>query len=69
MEEKVRQLTREEIDDITVHYDAALYNDTGSGDHWILMAVLDKYGFRTMSPTKAMEVAEEVITRWYQLHR
>lgn len=69
MEDRVKQLTRQDIDDIMIHYDAALYNETGSGDHWILMAVLDKYGFRTMSPTKAMKVAEEVITLWYQLRK
>jgi hypothetical protein len=39
--------------------------DHGSGDHWILMATLDRLGFRTNSPTAAVDKAEEVITKWY----
>ncbi len=41
----------------------------GSDDHWILMAILDKHGFRTNSPFKAIELAEEIITLWYRLHK
>lgn len=44
-----------------------LENNHGSGDHWILMAILDRCGFRTNSPTKAVDVAEKIITTWYRL--
>jgi hypothetical protein len=30
---------------------------------------LDKYGFRTNNPMKAVELAEEIMTQWYRLHR
>jgi len=62
---KVAARSREDIDDIEIHLYAALDNDTGSGDHWILMATLDRYGFRTNSPTVATHLAEEIIKLWY----
>jgi hypothetical protein len=33
------------------------------------MAVLDKYGFRTNSPTRAIKIAEEIIEEWYKISR
>ena len=65
-ETRVSLLTERQLNNISLHLDAALENDHGSGDHWILMSVLDKYGFRTNSPTRAMELAEEIITLWYK---
>jgi hypothetical protein len=35
----------------------------------LAMSVLDKYGFRTNNPIRAMEVAEEIVTLWYQLQK
>lgn len=62
-------LRQEAIDEISFQYDAAMSNDHGSGDHWILMSVLDKYDFRTNSPTLAMKVAEEILTCWFNLQK
>jgi hypothetical protein len=68
-QEQVQQLSRSDINEISLHYDSAVDTEHGSGDHWILMAVLDKHGFRTNSPMKAIEVAEEIMTLWYRLHK
>lgn len=65
---KVATLSRYDIDDIETHLYAALENESGSGDHWILMSTLDKYGFRTNSPTAATNLAEEIIKLWYATH-
>ncbi|MCA9935897.1 MAG: hypothetical protein H6662_05120 [Ardenticatenaceae bacterium] len=65
-EERVKRLTLTEMHNIETHYYAALETSHGSGDHWILMPVLDKYGFRTNSPDGAMNLAEEIITYWYR---
>jgi hypothetical protein len=46
-EDRVRRLTTLNINEIEVHYYDALETEHGSGDHWILMTVLDKYSFRT----------------------
>ena len=67
--EQVKRLDLADINDILVHYDSAMDADHGSDDHWILMSVLDKYGFRTNNPIRAMEVAEEIVTLWYQLQK
>ena len=53
--EQVQELSSDNINEIETHYYAALETEHGSGEHWILMTVLDKFGFRTHSPTKAME--------------
>ena len=68
-EDQVQRLSRSDINEISLHYDSAVDTEHGSGDHWILMAVLDKYGFRTNNPMKAVELAEEIITLWYHLHK
>ena len=44
-EEQVKDLKRSDVDDISYHYDNAVESEHGSGDHWILMSVLDRYGF------------------------
>jgi hypothetical protein len=66
-EEQVKKLTADNINEIETHYYAALETDHGSGEHWILMTLLDKYGFRTNSPMQAMKVADEIIMTWYAL--
>ena len=63
--EQVQELSSDNINEIETHYYAALETEHGSGEHWILMTVLDKFGFRTHSPTKAMEIADEIIVLWY----
>lgn len=68
-ENSVKLLDENGIIDISLHYDRAVSTEHGSGDHWILMAVLDKCGFRTHSPTKAITMAEEIMTIWYRLQR
>lgn len=68
LEDQVKNLTPANINEIEAHYYAALESEHGSGDHWILMTVLDKYGFRTNSPTAAMQVADEIIVLWYSLN-
>ena len=67
-EDQVQQLTSANINEIEIHYYAAIETEHGSGEHWILMTVLDKYGFRTNSPTKAMKVADQIIILWYILN-
>ena len=64
-DDRISRLTPADIDKLQAHLDRALSTDHGSGDHWILMAVLDQLGFRTNSPTAAMDKAEEVISKWY----
>jgi len=66
-ETQVKQLTLQQVQEIEVHYYAALETEHGSGEHWILMTVLDKYGFRTHSPTQAVTLADEIIILWYNL--
>lgn len=68
-QEQVQRLSKADINEISLHYDSAVDTEHGSGDHWILMAILDKHGFRTNSPFKAIELAEEIITLWYRLHK
>jgi hypothetical protein len=60
-EDQVRQLTSININEIETHYYAAIEAAHGSGEHWTLMTVLDKYGFRTNSPTRAIELADQII--------
>jgi hypothetical protein len=69
LENRVKLLSKAAINEISWHYDNAVESEHGSGDHWILMSVLDKYGFRTDSPLKAVELAEEVITLWHRLQK
>jgi hypothetical protein len=66
LEDRVKLLNKVVINEISFHYDNAVESNHGSGDHWILMSVLDKYGFRTDSPTRAVHLAEEIITLWYR---
>ncbi len=65
----VTQLTDADIWDIQAHLDRALDTNSGSGDHWILMACLNKHGFRTRGTDEAMELAEEIIVLWYQMQK
>lgn len=67
-EDQVQQLTANSINEIETHYYAAIETEHGSGEHWILMAVLDKHGFRTNSPTRAIEIADRIIVLWYTLN-
>ena len=69
LEDRVKLLSKVAINEISFHYDNAIESSHGSGDHWILMSVLDKYGFRTDSPTRAVQLAEEIITLWYHLQK
>ena len=68
-EEQVKQLTADNVNEIEAHYYAALETEHGSDEHWILMTVLDKFGFRTHSPTRAMKLADEIIMMWYSFKR
>ncbi len=63
----VAKLTDADIWDIQAHLDRALDTNSGSGDHWILMACLNKHGFRTHGTDEAMRLAEEIIVVWYQM--
>jgi len=55
-EDQVGQLTTNNINGIETEH--------ASAEHWILMTMWDKYGFRTNSPTQAMKVADEIIVLW-----
>ena len=63
---KVARLTEADIWDIQSHYDRAMDTNAGSGDHWILMACLNRHGFRTSGTDEAMRLAEEILIRWYR---
>lgn len=65
-EEKVTRLSEADIWDIQSHYDRAADTEAGSGDHWILMACLNRHGFRTSGTEEAMRVAEEILVIWYR---
>ena len=67
--EQVKKLTVDNINEIEIHYYAALETEHGSGEHWILMTTLDKYGFRTNSPMQVMKVADEIIVTWYMFKK
>jgi hypothetical protein len=69
LEQQVKQLSADSINETETHYYAAIETKHGSGEHWILMTVLDKCGFRTHSPTKAVKLADEIIVLWYSLKR
>ncbi len=64
--EKVGKLSRQDLADIEIQYDAAMENLHGSGDHVILMGKLSQYGFRTNGTTEAMGEAERIATEWYR---
>lgn len=63
----VSKLTDADIWDIQAHFDRAVDTSSGSGDHWILMACLNRHGFRTHGTDEAMQLAEEIIKIWYQI--
>jgi len=65
----VERLTDADIWDIQAHLDRALDTHSGSGDHWILMACLNRHGFRTHGTNEAMQLAEEIIILWYQMQK
>ena len=50
MADKIDKLSESDIRNLQTHLDRALDTEHGSGDHWVLMAVLDKLGFQTNSP-------------------
>ena len=62
--EKIRLLSQQRINEIQMHLDRALDCTHGSGDHWILISLLAKYGFRVQSTKEAEELAEEIIIEW-----
>ncbi len=64
---KISKLSDADIWDIQAHLDRAIDTNSGSGDHWILMACLNQHGFRTNSTEEAMRLAEEIIVAWYQI--
>ena len=57
-EQQVKKLTADNINEIETHYYAALETDHGSGEHWILMTVLDKYG-------RSYRILGEREKKWY----
>lgn len=63
----IAKLTDADIWDIQAHYERAADTNSGSGDHWILMACLNQHGFRTQGTVEAMRLAEEIIQLWYQM--
>lgn len=66
-EQKIAKLTDEDVWDIQAHFNRALDTNSGSGDHWILIACLNRHGFRANGTTEAMQMAEEIIVKWYQM--
>jgi hypothetical protein len=65
----VARLTDADIWDIQAHFDQALDTQSGSGDHWILMACLNRHGFNAQGTDEAMRLAEEIIKLWYQMQK
>ncbi|MEW5961551.1 MAG: hypothetical protein AB1801_27860 [Chloroflexota bacterium] len=71
MDEKLKILTAADIARIGTHLDEALEHQPGSssGQHWLLMSLLAEYGFPTHGADEAMELAEQLVSRWYALAR
>lgn len=68
-EDEIARLTEAGIWDIQAHLDRAISTDAGSGDHWILMACLNRHGFRTSGTQEAIQLTEEIVVAWYRMQR
>ena len=71
MDDHLKTLTAADIARISTHLDEALEYQPGSssGRHWLLMSVLAEYGFVTHGAYEAIELAEQVVSRWQTLAR
>lgn len=61
----ISNLSQSDVDDIQGSLNAALDEDHGSGAHWLMIAKLSQYGFRTNSTIEAQAIAERIIVKWY----
>jgi len=66
LDDDIARLSEADIWDIQAHLDRAMATDAGSGDHWILMACLNRHGFRASGTDEAMRLAEEILVTWYR---
>jgi hypothetical protein len=69
MDDKIKTLTAADIARIATHLDEALEFQPGSssGKHWLLMSLLAEYGFASNGAYEALDLAERIVSRWYQL--
>jgi len=69
MDDKIKTLAATDIARISTHLDEALEHQPGTsnGKHWLLMSLLAEYGFATNGAYEALYLAEQIISRWYQL--
>jgi hypothetical protein len=56
----VYQLTRAQLDDIKRHYELAADTGGAVGNHWVLLAVIQKSGIPIRSTVDAMQIGEEL---------
>ena len=63
-EDKVKQLSADDLYTTQTQYDAAMDTEHGSGEHWLLIAALNQKGFRVNSVEEALETAEKIIILW-----
>jgi hypothetical protein len=69
MDDKIKTLTAADVARIATHLDEALEHQPGTsnGKHWPLMSLLAEYGFVSNGAYEALELAEQIVSRWYQL--
>ncbi len=69
MDDKIKTLTAADIARIATHLDESLAFQPGSssGKHWLLMSLLAEYGFASNGAYEALDLAERIVSRWYQL--
>ena len=66
-ERKVSNLSAFDIAQIEAQYDAAMDTEHGSGEHWILIGLLNQKSFRVNSYQDALLTAGKIIAAWYRL--
>jgi hypothetical protein len=64
---KVKKLSHTDIVQIQVQYDTAMDSEHGSGEHFILIGLLNQKGFRVNSYQAALKEAQRIIETWVSL--
>lgn len=58
------QITKEQKENLYNHYQAAIETPTGSamtGNHWLLISVLNRLGYSVGSIEEAYEISERIL--------
>ncbi len=68
MKKPKRKLTRDQWDELDIQYSRTppLYeSNSASGEHYILIALLNSFGYYPNSREEAMDLAEELLSNGY----